>query len=632
MKNRYVTFKVALALLCPALLAQENPRQLFLQAREMQHANGGNNSAGAVALFRKVITALPNSAEAHLRFSEALLELQDVAGALAAAKRAVELSPKNSEAVTNLAIIEFTMAKQPGRNPDAAKAALLRAAKFSPSDPELWFRLADLCESTQDSTGALNAWLHLGNLKPGMSLGDQPVYIVAYERAVFLAYTLKLYNERREACLALAREPGASERHMRFLESLAREQVEQGYLGHAEESFTLLAKRFPDDPSVWQNIALVQRQTDRFADAIQSLKNAQAIMPSPQNVLQQAYCLMNLGELSDAYSILRDLLNQPKFSDYNESNELRENARILLSSCLLMLNRPNDLLQLMKTWTGVDESAFLSSQRSLALLSSKDFKSARIALKEGLQRFPEQMIFRRASEIPKNIFEGGLIYENESRKALKLLELESTAFLWAEFRQWNKCLEIIQETHKLAPIHDVGFLLLQSNALESLNHSEEALDILRQCQRIAPGHPAVQNNLGYNLLEFGGDIQEAASLIKAALDQEPDNSSYQDSWGWALFKQGKFKEAEEVLRGAIENDPLNPEIRKHLGETLLNLDRHQEALEQWERALAFAFPERRKLENMVSKLKTELAKKAQENDDDDEPEQDLLFDDNGWMP
>jgi len=630
MKNRYVTFNVAFALLYPALLAQENPRQLFLQAREMQHVNGGNNSAGAVALFKKVIAALPNSTEAHLRFSEALMELQDINGALAAAKRAVELSPKNSEAVTNLAIIKFTIAKQPGQNPEAAKAALLRAAKLSPGDPELWFRLADLCESTHDSSGALNAWLHLGNLRPAMSMGDQPLFIVAYERAAYLAYTFKLYNERREACLALAREPSASERHLRFLESLAKEQVEQGYLGHAEESFTLLAKRFPEDPSVWQNIALVQRQTDRFADAIQSLQKAQSIMPDSRNILQQAYCMMNLGRLLDAHTILQYLLNQPKFSG-PEPSELRESARALLSTCLLMLNRPNELLQLMKSWTGVNESAFLSSQRTHALLKAKDFKAARVALKEGLRHFPEQLIFKRASEIPKNVLEGGLIYENEGQKALKLLELEASAYIWADFRQWDKCLEAIQEANKLSPIQSVEFLLLQSNALESLNRSEEALDVLRHCQRIAPGHPTVQNNLGYNLLELGGDTQEAASLIKAALDQEPDNISYQDSWGWALLKQGKFREAEVILRGAVEADPLNPEIRKHLGETLLNLNRPQEALDQWERALAFAFPERKKLESMVSKLKTELAKKAQE-DDDDESEQDLPFDNDGWEP
>jgi tetratricopeptide (TPR) repeat protein len=576
MKNRYI-IKVAFVLLYSALAAQENPKHLFLQAREMQQTNGGNNSAGAIALYRKVIAALPNSSEAYLRLSEALLEVQNIDGALVAAKKAVELSPKNSEAAVNLAIIEFAIAKQSGRNADTAKAALLRAAKLSPSDPELWFRLADLCESTHDSTGALNAWLHLGGLRPAMSMGDQPVFIVAYERATYLAYTLKLYKERREACIALARESGATEKHLRFLEDLAREQVEQGYLGHAEESFTLLAKRFPGDPSVWQNIALVQRQTDRFADAIQSLQKAQAIMSDPRNILQQAYCLMNLGRLLDAHTILQNLLSQPNFS---EQSDLYEYARTLLSACLLMLNRSNDLLQLMKYWTDTPENSLLSGQRAHALLQVKDFKTARIALKEGLRHFPEQLIFKRTSAIPNNIFEGGSIYENESRKALKLIELETSAYLLADFRQWDKCLEIIQEIHKLTPTHDVEILLLQSNALESLSHGKEALDILRQCQRIAPAHSTVQNNLGYHLLEFGGDIQEAASLIKAALDQKPDDASYQDSWGWALFKQGKFTEAEAILQNAVEANPLNPEIRKHLGDVLLNLSRPQEALDQ----------------------------------------------------
>jgi len=628
MKNGYVSANVALVLLCSPLTAQESPKQLFLRAREMQRSNGGYDSAGAVALYRKVIAALPNSSEAHLRLSEALLELRDIDGALAAARKATELAPKNSEAAANLAIIEFALAKQPGQNSDAAKAALFRATKLSPGDPELWFRLADLCESSQDGPGALNAWLHLGNLRPAMNLGDQPVYIVAYERAAFLAHTLQKYNEHREACLALARESNAPDQHLRILEELARDQVRQGYLGHAEESFTLLAARFPDESSVWQNIALIQRQTDRFDDAIHSLQKAQAIKPDPRNVIQQAYCMMNLGRLTEAQTVLQDLLNQ---QDSLELAESREHARGLLSTCFLMLNRSSDLLQMMESWKDVTEKPFLFAQRSHALLQTKDYNAARAALKEGMRRFPEQLIFRGASTIPNSIFEGRSAQATKSREALYLLELEMSAYLWAEFKQWDKCLEAIQEADGISPIQDVEFLLLKSNALSSLGRSEEALNILRKCQHIAPGHPIIQNNLGYHLLEFGGDIQEASSLIKAALDQEPDNASYLDSWGWALFKQGKFKEAEAVLQKAVEANPLSPESRMHLGKALLNLNRPQEALDQWERALAFAFPDRKNLENQVSSLKTELAKKAHEDDEDDNSDQNTSYnDDDGW--
>ena len=46
----------------------------------------------------------------------------------------------------------------------------------------------------------------------------------------------------------------------------------------------------------------------------------------------------------------------------------------------------------------------------------------------------------------------------------------------------------------------------------------------------------------------------------------------------------------------------------HRGEALVKLNRLQEALEEWERALAFAFPQRKMLEDKVQSLRTQLAK------------------------
>jgi tetratricopeptide (TPR) repeat protein len=419
-----------------------------------------------------------------------------------------------------------------------------------------------------------------------------------------------------------------------MLEELARDEVMQGYLGHAEESFALLATRFPDEPSVWQNIALVQRQTDRFEEAALNLKKAQALRPEPQNVILQAYCLMNLGRLQEGYDLLRDFLAQP---DNAELDGFRGQARSLSSSCLLMLNRPSDLLQTMESWSGFKENAFLSAQYAQALLQSGDMRSARAALKEGIQKHRQQLLFRLAAAIPRNVFEGGRqSLARESQKALRLIDLKTMAYLWAEFGQWEKCMEAFKEIDAISPIQDVELLLLQSNALESLGQREESLSVLRKCQALAPDNSVVQNNLGYHLLESGGDVQEAASLIKAALDQEPDNASYLDSWGWALFKQGEFEEAEVALQKAAEVDPFTPEIRKHLGDALLKLGRPLDALEQWERAMAFVFPDRKMLEEQISRLRTELANKALEESEDDQDslpgddDDDDLDGDDGW--
>jgi tetratricopeptide (TPR) repeat protein len=623
----------ALALSCMALAAQESPKQLFLRARELQQVNGGSDSAKAAALYKKVIAALPNSAEAHLRLSETLMETHDIDGALDAAKKAAKLAPKNTEAATNLAIIEFTIAKTRRQSPIAAKAALLNATKLSPTDPELWFRLADICESSRDRQGALNAWLHFGRLKPPMTLGDQSAFEVAYEQAAYHAFALNDYNGRREACMALAKEDGAPEKYMQWLEELAHLQVERGFLGHAEESFALLAKKIPGESTVWQNLGIVQLQSERFEEAAQNLKKAHAIAPDPTVTAQLAYCLMNIGKFQEACDLLQELLG--KNSESGSDGHVGQ-AKSLLASCLLILGRPNDLLRWIDSPAKTPKDAPLMGQQAQALIQTKDLKSAKTLIKTGMQLFPNALFFNLAAAIPSEIFDGGRKWESESAKAFRLLDLKAMAYLWAEFRQWDKCLQAILDVNRESQINDVELLLLQSNALASLNQKPQALEALRACQRLAPNHPVVQNNLGYHLLENGGEIQEAAALIKAALDQEPDSASYMDSWGWVLFKQGKYAEAEATLKKAIEAAPLNPEILSHLGEVFISLGRPTDALEQWERALAFAFPDRAALEAKANILRPELAKKAlKENDEgrDLAPnENDDEDDDGGWKP
>jgi Flp pilus assembly protein TadD len=175
-------------------------------------------------------------------------------------------------------------------------------------------------------------------------------------------------------------------------------------------------------------------------------------------------------------------------------------------------------------------------------------------------------------------------------------------------------------------VRDVELLLLQATALENLGQSDQAIQVLREGQKLNPNHPTLQNNLGFSLLERGDHLDEAARLIKSALAQDPGNSSTMDSWGWVLFKQGKFAEAEVALRKAAEASPFSPEVHRHLGEALVKLDRLQEALDEWERALAFAFPQRKQLEDQVQSLRTRMAKSRSASDDTEAAQAD---DDNG---
>ena len=85
--------------------AAEDPRALMLTARSLQFRGGGEDPKTAVLLYRKVITLVPDSAEAHLRLSESLQEAEDPEAAVAPAEKAVALAPQNAEAQAHLGLL-----------------------------------------------------------------------------------------------------------------------------------------------------------------------------------------------------------------------------------------------------------------------------------------------------------------------------------------------------------------------------------------------------------------------------------------------------------------------------------------------------------------------------------------------
>lgn len=602
-----MTLRPSTSLLLPLLLglaapawSQEDARALLLQGRALQRRGGGDDPKGAVAIFRKLIELAPASAEAHLRLSEALQEWGASEEAVQSAQRATELAPQNSEAWAHLALLQYRrLQTNPALLPEAKKA-LETAAGLLPQEVEVWARLGEVCEQAKDNEGALKAWLKVGRLRPQITF--------AWEKAAYFAHLLERQDGKREAVMALCSAKSPDSKHLRWLEDLAREQLQAGYLGHAEDSFRLLARHFPKEASVWENMALVQLNTSRFDEALRSLNEAELLRPTPRIGLNLAFSLLNLGDFAGAEHRLRRLLADS--ASGAEPEKLRSDARVLLASCLLLQGRPKDMLDLLSTGEPPEGKGELLGLRAQARIRLEDWNGARADLRLGIQKFPKVPVFTQAAAIPPKLFDESFFSRKDSRKALEQLDLEAMASLWAEFRRWDRCLEAAEKALKASPLRTVNLMLQQANALDQLNRHSEAITVLRQALVLDPQHPTVQNNLGYLLLEENKNLGEAARLIESSVRQEPDNGSVQDSWGWVLFKQGKYVEAEKALRKAAELSPFSPEVRKHLGEVLLKLERPREAAEQWERALAFVFPERSALARRLQQLQAQLARTA----------------------
>lgn len=596
--------------------AQEDSRALMLQARALQRHGGGNDPRGAAALYRKVIALKPDSSQAYLRLSESILETDDLEGALPPAIRATELDPRSGEAWAHLALLRFYAS---GSGPAAqaqAIQALRKATRFLPGDIELWIRLAEVQEVTKDEAGALQAWLRLGRLHPMVTYRGRILWEAAYERAVDLAVKLKAYDARREAALALCDHPRPEERHLRALEDLARDQVESGFLGHAEESFNRLAQHLPKEPAIWENIALIRLRTSRWESALEALAKASAFRPSRRTAFNTGYCLMKLGRHAEAEARWKELLPALGGASGDEAS-LQTPVKVLYATCLVLQGRPGEMLQLTSAWPGADKEGELAALRAQALIQTGAFKEARALLRDGARNLPKQEIFRKAANLPAKALDPEASLKSEYRTQLAQLNLEGMAALWSEFGGWEQCLAAVKESRGIAPLRSVDMALMEATALQNLDRNAESMKVLRDAQKLEPDNPTLENNLGYLILESGGDLAEASRLIKASLDQDPGNGSTLDSWGWALFKQGKYGEAESALRKALTVSPFSPEIHKHLGEALLKLDRVQEALEEWERALAFVFPERGELEKRVQDLRVLAARRSRQAEDED---------------
>ena len=581
---------------------------MILQGRALQRRGGGDDPAGAAALFRKAVALSPNSAEAHLRLSEALMESGALEAAVEPGTRATQLAPAHAEAWAHLGMLHYLRGRKLPEAQILAQQALQKAAALMPSDAELWTRLAEVAETRKDDSVALKAWIRVGRLHPPFFIQGKSLTDIAWGRVATLASGLQNYDARREAALALCQGKYPDAPSLRLLEDLAREQVEKGFLGHAEESFSLLGRHLPKEPAVWDNIAIIQIRTARFQEALETLRKAEELRPSARGDFHTGLCLMNLGRFEASEPRWRAVLKAARFT--KEDEQLAANAHGLLAISMLLSGRPQDMLETLKNWPETKAQPELLALEAQGLIQMQSWDQARQILRDGMARFPHYGIFQLAKALPPGRFEERLFSRKNSRNALQQLDLEIMAGQLSEFRRWDRCLEFVLKARKTAPVRDIELLLLQGSALQELGRLEEAVQVLREGQRMNPGHPTLQNNLGYLLLEMDdSQLKEASTLIEASLKQDPKNGNTLDSWGWALFKQGKFKEAEEALRQASELTPFSPEVRKHLGETLLSLGRLEEALDQWERALAYAFPNRKALEARARELRTRIAKK-----------------------
>ena len=92
------------------------------------------------------------------------------------------------------------------------------------------------------------------------------------------------------------------------------------------------------------------------------------------------------------------------------------------------------------------------------------------------------------------------------------------------------------------------------------------------------GNPSLYNELAWLELEFlAVDPAQPLRYSSLAVDADADNPAFLDTHGWALYRNGRYREALGFLQHAFQQDPAIHCIHYHLGAVYLELGEHDQA-------------------------------------------------------
>lgn len=118
------------------------------------------------------------------------------------------------------------------------------------------------------------------------------------------------------------------------------------------------------------------------------------------------------------------------------------------------------------------------------------------------------------------------------------------------------------------------------------NANQEVESALKKVLSLAPTHlPAMM--LTGQMRQQQGNLDSAADIFIRVTKLAPDNQDAYSKAGICLNQVGKYEKAEQLLASAVERFPEHYNIRLSFGQSLLNQDKDELALSQFEQVLMY---------------------------------------------
>ncbi|MCX6137553.1 MAG: tetratricopeptide repeat protein [Ignavibacteriales bacterium] len=150
--------------------------------------------------------------------------------------------------------------------------------------------------------------------------------------------------------------------------------------------------------------------------------------------------------------------------------------------------------------------------------------------------------------------------------------------------QNDDAIHSLEKSAELDP-KDINTLSTLGMTYDAMKRFKESDSTYEHALRLDPHYPLVLNNYAYSLSERGLQLERAYHMSRESLEKDTANGSYLDTFGWILYRLGRYAEALPYIQRAITGGEVNPVVYEHLGDVLSKLDRTDEAKSFWRKAL-----------------------------------------------
>ena len=556
----------------------DSPGELFLKKEGKEKAmeffiNGQILEARekyeeAVTEYNKAIN-FDKSSGIYYSIAKNYLRLNKLAWAKQAAVKAIEMDSGNKEYVYLLAQIYTT-----GNSPDSAAACYERLIKDDPLDLTANFNLAEIYKSSKP--------LRALEILKGIMKITGPTPEVLFEIA---AINERLGNKEEtiktiEDLLKI--NPSDAMLKKVLIESCISNKNYDKALKLIDEQLVI----YPDDAGLLGykgNIFVQREEWDKAKQIYLKIAGNPDVNHQTKIKIGIAF-LAQPGGKKEASDAAREILKAV------DKDTLDWQVKLYLGEIYLEEKNDSAAVNYYKeAFRLADWNVDILSRYGGLLFDSGRYEELNTEMEKGIKLFPDNYAVNLLYGLSLSQTDRHRDAKTYLQKAVRInprdvMALTALGFSLNRLKEDDEALNALNRALEIEP-DNIQALGMAGLIYEGKKEFEKSDAMYLRALAVDSSDIQILNNYAYSLGERGIDLDKALNMAKIAVSKEPKNSSYLDTIGWIYYKLGDYKKALGYIMDAINAGEKSAVIYEHLGDVYLKLNKKENALLNWKKAL-----------------------------------------------